>query len=184
MTVVAGLIEGGRAYLGADSAAVGGWDLDVRTDSKVFRLPGPMLLGFTTSFRMGQILRYHVTPPARGEGVDEATYLTRDFIEVVRTVLKEKGFARVNDNVHTGGEFLIAYGGGLFLVDSDYQVGTMAAPFAAVGCGAAYAKGALAATEASSMPPRRRLLLALRTAERFSAGVRRPFRVLSMSCGD
>jgi hypothetical protein len=48
--------------------------------------------------------------------------------------------------------------------------------YTAVGCGAQVAHGVLYATP--SMPPRRRLQLALEAAQRHSAGVRGPFRYI------
>jgi hypothetical protein len=51
MTCIVGLVDGGRVWLGGDSAGVSGWDLTVRADRKVFR-NGPYVMGFTTSFRM------------------------------------------------------------------------------------------------------------------------------------
>ena len=69
--------------------------------------------------------------------------------------------------------------GQLFVVESDYQVGVTADSYAAVGCGADIALGALYGTAGSDMPPRKRVTTALRAAERFSAGVRAPFVCLS-----
>lgn len=57
MTCIVGLVDGDRVILGGDSAGIAGWHLQLRADEKVFR-NGPYAIGFTTSFRMGQILRY------------------------------------------------------------------------------------------------------------------------------
>lgn len=60
-------------------------------------------------------------------------------------------------------------------MESDYQVGQAVDGYAAVGSGDSIALGALYATAGMGMKPRRRVKLALRAAERFSAGVRAPF---------
>ena len=56
MTCIAGLVHDGAVYLAGDSAGCSGWDLTVRADPKVF-VSGSYVMGFTTSFRMGQLLR-------------------------------------------------------------------------------------------------------------------------------
>lgn len=64
MTRVVGLVRQGRVYMGVDSAAVQGWTRRASQVSKVFRR-GPFLIGYTTSFRMGQFLEHHLAPQRR-----------------------------------------------------------------------------------------------------------------------
>ena len=59
MTCIVGLIDGRRVWMGGDSAGVSGLDITVRADAKVFR-NGDFLIGFTSSFRMGQLLAFHM----------------------------------------------------------------------------------------------------------------------------
>lgn len=174
MTCIAALVHDGRVYMGADSAGVSGWDLTVRADQKVFR-NGPFLMGFTTSFRMGQLLRYHFVPPPHPEGVTVDRYMVTTFIDAVRDCLKAGGYARKKEDAEEGGTFLVGYRGRLFEVESDYQVGESVLSFNAVGCGAGYALGAFYATVLLVNDPEARVRLALEAAESFSAGVRRPF---------
>ncbi len=54
MTAIVGLVHNATVYIGGDSAGVSGYSMTVRADSKVFTI-GPYLMGFTTSFRMGQL---------------------------------------------------------------------------------------------------------------------------------
>ena len=82
------------------------------------------------------------------------------------------------NEVETGGVWLVGYRGRLFYVGDDYQVGEYACGFGAVGCGEGYALGALFALH-NGGKPKKRIMIALRAAEYFSAGVRGPFRVLS-----
>ena len=56
MTCIAGLIEDGNIWIGGDSAAVTHYRMMKRADTKVF-INGPFLIGFTSSYRMGQILQ-------------------------------------------------------------------------------------------------------------------------------
>lgn len=177
MTCIVGLVEGDRIWIGGDSAGVGGYSLTVRSDTKVFR-NGPMLFGFTSSFRMGQLLRYALKVPHHDDGVDLDQFMTTTFVTAVRDCLKANGFATKVNEAESGGTFLVAYRGALFCVQDDYQVARAVDPFDAVGCGHDIAKWALFAS--SKLKPRARLELALAAAERYSAGVRRPFHIESI----
>lgn len=177
MTCCVGLIDPGskRVLLGADSAAVDirGFGLEVRRDRKVFR-NGPYRVCFTSSFRMGQLLQTADLPLPRGD--DPFLFMVREFIPAVRTAMADGGFRTRKDEVETGGTFLVAWADNLFGVMDDFQVSQSAADFAAVGCGAELALGALAATESiATLTAEERVELALSAAERFSSGVRRPF---------
>lgn len=172
MTCIAAVTHNGTVWMGADSAGVAGLSLSVRRDPKIYRV-GEFLFGFTSSFRMGQLLGYKFTPPQHHSEWDAGRYMATVFIDALRETLKAGGYARTDNGEEHGGTFLAGYRGRIFRVDSDFQVGENLHPFDAVGCGADLALGALHAT--SSVAPKERILLALEAAEAFSAGVRRPF---------
>jgi ATP-dependent protease HslVU (ClpYQ) peptidase subunit len=181
MTCIAGIVaKDGSVIIGGDSAGVAGLDMSVRKDAKVFRCDG-FLYGFTTSFRMGQILRYSFKPPDHDPRVDTDTYLRTEWIDAVRKALEAGGFAKKSNGEETGGMFLLGYRGRLFQVESDYQIGEDVAPYAAVGCGYAFAKGAMFATQHSDLAEIARVRLALECAESHSAGVRGPFVVETLA---
>lgn len=180
MTCIVGLSDRGRVYMGGDSAGVDRWDLTVRADPKVFQV-GRVLMGFTTSFRMGQLLRYKLAVPQQEPECDDHRWLSTAFVDAVRQCLKDGGYATKDKEVEAGGTFLVGYRGRVYVVDYDYQVGQPMTGFAAVGCGAPVALGALYATE--SLEPASRVQKALEAAEQFSAGVRGPF-VFATLAGD
>lgn len=175
MTCVAGIAHGGKVWIGGDSAGVSGWSLRVRADEKVFR-SGHLVMGFTTSFRMGQLLRYGLKVPEQ-TGKDDYGFLCTTFVDAVRECLKAGGYATKENEAEKGGDFLLGYRGNLYHVAADYQVARAAVGFDAVGCGRDVAIGALAVTP--KQPPRRRILTALKAAEDFNAAVRGPFAVVS-----
>jgi ATP-dependent protease HslVU (ClpYQ) peptidase subunit len=172
MTAIVGLAQSGVVYIGGDSAGVSGMSLTVRGDAKVFR-KGRYLFGFTTSFRMGQLIRYSLTLPKPTGNLD--AFMATTFVDAVRDCLKAGGWAAKENDREEGGTFLVGVRGQLFAVYDDYQVAKAADGFAAVGCGDQIALGALFATDGTGMGPRRRVKTALAAAERFSAGVRGPF---------
>jgi ATP-dependent protease HslVU (ClpYQ) peptidase subunit len=173
MTCIAGLIDNDKVYIGGDSAGISNYDLTIRNDPKVFK-NGSFLFGFTSSFRMVQILRFKFKPPYHKPEINAEEFMTTEFIDAVRQCLKENGYAEINNNQETAGTFLVGYQNSLFIIDSDYQVGISHFNFAAVGCGAPYALGSLNSTSGN---PEERIKKALETAERFSAGVRGPFKI-------
>ena len=174
MTCIVGLVEGGDVWVAGDSAGVAEWDMMVRADAKVFR-NGPMIFGFTSSFRMGQLLRHALVVPAHDPALTDEGYLATVFIDAVRELLKSRGFAEKKNQQESGGTFVLGYNGRVYSVHDDYQVCESRDGFLAVGCGKQIAHGALYALRSSGLSAPRRLQVALEAAERFSAGVRAPF---------
>lgn len=174
MTAIVGLVDNGTVYMGGDSAGVAHYSMTVRKDEKVF-INGSYLFGFTTSFRMGQLLQYSFEPPAPTDDLDK--FMRTTFVDAIRDCLKTGGYASKNNEAESGGEFLVGVSGRLFSVSSDYQVGEASIGFDAVGIGESPALGALFALRQSEMSPKQRVRVALEAAERFNAGVRAPFRL-------
>lgn len=180
MTCIVGcLSRDGQVHLGGDSAGVGGMNLHIRSDRKVFKR-GPYVIGFTTSFRMGQALAYlgHLPDPA---GDDPMRFMVTDFVEAVRKILKEAGFAKIENNQEEGGNFIVGWRGCLFEIYGDFQVSESAAPFVSTGCGYPFAIGAMDAMPSTRRVnnPKQFLEDALVVAQRWSAGVRAPFHFVS-----
>jgi ATP-dependent protease HslVU (ClpYQ) peptidase subunit len=172
MTCIVGLVHEDKVYIGGDSASVAGYGLTVRADEKVF-INGDFIMGFTSSFRMGQLLRYSLKPPKYHPDVDLNEYMVNDFIDSVRNCLKSGGFAEKDKEVERTGTFLVGSNGKLFKISSDNQVGIPFLSFDSCGCGEDIALGSMYSN--SSLPPEERILQALEAAEQFSARVRRPF---------
>ena len=171
MTCIVGIEHEGKVYMGGDSAAVAGWDMRIETGPKVFHL-GEFLIGYTSSFRMGQLLQYHLSVKPQEKESNRA-YMILVFAEAVRELLKSHGYARIENNEEEGGIFLVGYRGELYKVDCNFAVLRSADGFDAVGCGASYARGALKALDWEY--PQQALETALEVAAHFSAGVRGPF---------
>lgn len=175
MTAIVGLVSGGRVLIGGDSAGVAGYSLTVRRDRKVWA-SGPWVYGFTSSFRMGQLIRYAFQPPSPPpDGQDLERYMATAWVDALRQTLKDGGYSRVSDQQEQGGTFLVGTRGRLFTVDGDFQVGESADGYDAVGCGGEIALGALYATRDMELFAEDRVLAALRAAEHHSAGVAGPF---------
>lgn len=185
MTAVAGLVHEGRVHICGDSAASGGTSIMIRADRKVFthpqRAPGQpeqpdhWAFGYTTSYRMGQILQHAFTPPVLPEDTDLHRFMCTTFVDALRAAFKTAGWARDRSGIEETGQFLIGVRGRLFIVDEDYQVGEPADGYAAVGCGTDLALGSLHTTRSLGWTPNARLRSALMAAAHHSTGVQAPF---------
>lgn len=174
MTCIVGLVDKECVIMGGDSAGVSGLDIEIRKDAKVFQV-GDFVIGCTSSFRMIQLLRFSFIPP-RVNNKDVYEYMCTDFINGVRDCFHEGGYLqRFSEGDEKGGVFLVGYKNRLFRVDLDFQVGENANGVSAIGCGASFALGSLHVTHKANKPPEFKVIKALEAAERFSAGVSRPF---------
>jgi ATP-dependent protease HslVU (ClpYQ) peptidase subunit len=181
VTCIAGIVDkDGAITLGGDSAGVSGLDVTVRKDPKVF-IKGSFIYGFTSSFRMGQVLQYRFDSPDHDPRWDIDTFLRTVWIDSLRKAMETGGYARKDSGQESAGCFMFGYKGRLFFVDSDYQIGEPSLNYYAVGCGADYAKGVLFSTADSKLTASQRVQRSLECAERFSGGVRSPFVIHTLS---
>lgn len=156
MTCLAAIIHNDRVYIGGDSAASVGDAIETRLNRKVFR-NGDYVVGFTGSFRVGQLLQYATLPAVEGEAM----------AHIVNAVVPalQKLAGKETD------ELLIGVAGRLFKISSDYSVAEYAS-YAAAGQGEPYALGRL---HGSLGAPEQRVVAALAAAEAHCASVRAPF---------
>ncbi len=177
MTCIVGIARAGRVIMGADSAGIGGLDKRIRIDCKAF-INGELIFGGTTSFRMLQLLQFSLSPPPIIEGTTPYAYAVKALVPAIRHCLKEGGWAKTESGQEQGGTFLVGFRGRLFTIYSDYQVAEEAGGIAAVGCGDAYAMGAMHALPDAD--PEARLRAGLEAAAAYSAGVAPPFTFITL----
>ena len=184
MTCIVAITDGENMVIGGDSAGVAGLRLTVRKDPKVFiredRSGTEWLFGFTSSFKMGELIQYELALPEIKKSNTEDLYgfMVKEFIPAVRKCFKDGGYARKKDDEESAGTFLVCLLGRIFEIEGDYQVGEPMDNFAAVGCAEDVAKGSLYTTEGRVKSSLKRAQMALEAAERFSGGVRAPFVIL------
>lgn len=179
MTCIIGFIKNKKVYIGGDSAGVGGLDVTIRRDSKVFK-NGNFIMGYTSSFRMGQLLRFKLKVAEQNEDQIDYEYMCTTFIDAVRKCLKDNGYATIDNNCEAIGVFLVGYNGCLYSIGGDLQVGESHESFNSVGCGECYAKGAMEILTKSKQSPRQIIKKALSIVVKFSGGVRPPFNIVEL----
>ena len=180
MTCIVGLVQDGKVNIGADSQGTDGrWNATQRKDPKVFTRDG-IIFGFTSSYRMGQLLRYKLEIPRRFQDESIEEFMHTRFIEEVRTTFTEGGFGKTDSGEQSGGSFLVGVEGRLFHIESDFQVGESELPFDACGCGDAFALGALTVLDRLlGETAEHRVTEAIKVAALHSAGVGGAVTVLS-----
>jgi len=177
MTCIVGLETEQGVIIGADSAAAADWDIMATRLRKVFRR-GDFLIGYSSSFRMGQLLQYKLEVSPQTEEQEDLEFLATTFIDAVRTCLKDGGYAKIENLVEEGGWFLVGYRGKLYIVEPSFQVNTSRDGYHAIGCGKNYALGNL--FDSTDLEPQVRVRQALKAAAHFSNGVCGPFNILQL----
>jgi ATP-dependent protease HslVU (ClpYQ) peptidase subunit len=187
MTCIVGLIENGVTYIGGDSCGSNGYSKVTRVDKKVFKLKDTpnAILGYTSSFRMGQLLMYATgLIDKRDEPNIDHEYLVTKFIPNVTKLFSDGGYLKTDSGEKEGGCFLLSYKDKLYKIESDFQVGISIDNYDACGCGEDYALGSLNTTENSNLSPVERIHLALQAASKFSVGVSAPFYIINTQNDD
>lgn len=178
MTCIIGLKDkkNRKLYIGGDSCAGNAEQYTVHTikQPKVFS-KGAFLIGYTTSFRMGQIIERFLTPPPIPSNKKLYYYMIDDFIPAVMKILKEHNWAKNKDGREIGGKFIVGIRDSLFLIDSNYQVDEYQNDFLVCGCGDAYAEGSLFNDDLNKAA----IIRAFNAAAHFSAYVIPPFKIIS-----
>lgn len=173
------MTDGKTVTIGGDTAgSTRSGFITRRSDGKVWEKDG-WVFGFTTSYRMGQLLRYKFHPPLRAPSMDLYEHMVTAFIDALRQAYKDGGYIHIENSVETGGHFLVGHEGRLFKVESDFQVGESLHCYDATGSGEEFALGALHATQATKLSQEARCERALLAAQEFNSFVREPFEYVS-----
>jgi len=175
MTCIVGVESDPGAILAGDSACVGNHHTRKSRNSKVLKFDGiELALGYTTSFRMGQILEHHLCPPDINSE-SERFYAIDVLLPKIRHVLESKGFTKIKNNRKEGGMFLLAVKNKIFKVQKDFSVIRFDQPFFALGTGAREAYGAMAAMKEDN--PVKLAQRAVKAAAEFNTSVELPVTV-------
>lgn len=168
----------GDIYMGGDSIGVAGTTYITVVEPKVFRRKN-MVFGFTSSFRMGQILQYDLEIPAHHTEMKTTEYLVSVFIPRLMMKFDEMKFAKIEDNQIEGGTFLVGYNKKIYEVHEDFQILEASGNFNSCGCGDEYAKGAFWAVDKKKMKAKDKVISALTCASNFSL-VKPPFHIVTL----
>lgn len=185
MTVILGIGDGEAVTMGADSIAISPDTLavTVRREPKIFTLGPHLLIGYSGSFAIGDAIRFGPAPPppeisdAASVELNPEAYIHEVVIPHLRAVVEEAG---VSEGTFDGHQMLVGFAGHVFLIESLSQAGSSIDGVEACGAGDQLAIGAALALRDSGRTDEETVLAALAVAEQRCAGVRGPFRVVSL----
>lgn len=167
-----------KIFMGGDSCGSNSYDITIRKNKKVF-IKNNMIFGFTSSYRMGQIIQYCFNIPYHEKDLNNYEYLCSIFIKELIKCFKDNGFLEKNENGrYNGGTFLLGYKGCLYQIQDDFNIAELTLNYHACGSGEDYAMGALNILNKKKLNPKEKIKNALTTAEKFSRLVSSPFDII------
>jgi ATP-dependent protease HslVU (ClpYQ) peptidase subunit len=177
MTCVVGVIHNNKVHMACDTAASDNESGSIhrRKDAKVFMVD-EYLIGFSNSYRMGQILQHDFNPPRPPKRNLERS-MAIDFVDAVYECLSKNNFIIDKDSENVS-DLIIGVHGRIFVMDTDFSIGEYYDKYFAIGSGYQFALGSLHSTK-HIKNPRTRMTKALETAAEYTMSVRPPFLYLS-----
>jgi ATP-dependent protease HslVU (ClpYQ) peptidase subunit len=165
MTCIIGLKTENSIYIAGDSSGHTDGVIENYKTSKVVKIATKnnkeLLIGFSGSFRLGDILKYKIQYPKISKNNIESD-LVNKLIPIIQDTIENE------DNISKG-EFMLAIHDRLFLIQSDLSILEPENDYSSIGSGSSYALGSLFSTK--GLLPIDRLELALSAASHFSPSV-------------
>jgi ATP-dependent protease HslVU (ClpYQ) peptidase subunit len=173
MTCIVAVAQGGKVYMGCDSAA---YDSDstthfIKSGPKIFTVDD-YLIGYSNSFRAGQILQYDFVPPIPDPENLMRTMVT-DFVSSIYSAYEKNKFV-LDEEKGEFADLIIGVHGKLFTIESDMQVQEYTDNYVAIGSGYQFALGSLYTTKKVKSPTDR-IQKALEAASEYTGSVKPPF---------
>jgi 20S proteasome alpha/beta subunit len=188
MTCIVGVKTDEGIFIGADSFGGNEHVAGVYKTPKVFGKPkvghtGAMIFGFTTSWRLGQILQNMPAIRKPSEKTD-FEFLSTSWIDTIREQMTEAGFGQNDSGREEFGTFILGFNNTLYEVGPDYSIIEPLYNYVVTGSGVLTAYGSLATTEVMpKVSAKDRILAALSAAEVHEHFVRRPFNIIGIKKG-
>jgi hypothetical protein len=125
-------------YMAGDKCGSNGFTKDLYVKPKIFRRDD-LAFGYTSSFRMGQILEYSTISKDLPDWTEEKNVYT-SFVNWAKTAMKDGGFLEEKSGVISGGSFIFYNGKSLYEVQDDFSLLVPEDGLLAVGSGCYHAK--------------------------------------------
>lgn len=173
MTVIAGLVDNGKVYLGADRGMSDKHFIASSLTPKL-RKVGPLAIGYSASRGTGQLTHFVNYPDVR-TGIELEAWLRLDFCEAIQ---KAADMFKIDINTaENGADILVGVEGRLFEIGTeDWSVTEY--DYIATGSGYPYALGSLFTTNNLDIPPRKRIITAVKAAIKHSPTCEMPIDVV------
>ena len=130
MTCIVAKVVDGIIHMAGDKLGSNGYTKTISQRPKIFK-NCDFIIGYTTSFRMGQLLEFTWSPPEKGENQTEDNYIYNTVVGSIKNILTSDGFAKDRE----GGEFLFGYNGKLYHMFNNFSIFEIE-EYTSCGCGA------------------------------------------------
>ena len=140
MTCIISYKQDGKVILAGDKAGSNGFSGHLSKEPKVFT-NGDFMIGYTTSFRMGQILNHLWTAPKRKVDQNTVKYLYVDVIPSIMECFDDHNFGDSKENKY--GNFVMVYENEIYEVQGDMSMLQHDTDIVCVGSGEYHATAAV-----------------------------------------
>lgn len=180
MTCIVAIAHNNKVYMGSDTYG-SSWASGTYVDNPKSFANDEFIIGCTSTFRIIDLLRYKlVIPKVHPDNHDDPDKFMRTiFIDNVKECLANNGHLETKNGVVAGGNFLVGYRGKIYEVQQDFSVLNTPDYGVSVGSGENAARGSLYTTRNMKLSPKKRIELALESAEAVVPSVRGPFEYLN-----
>jgi len=141
--IVAFKTEEGHSIIAGDYMASNGHHFNKVANSKVFNKSESCAIGYTSSFRMGQILEHYWTLPPRVEGQTAENFVNVTLVESIRAIFKTYGYGTKDGLEDLGGTFILLYEDRIYCMQFNYSLLDYDSEIIAIGSGTDAALGAI-----------------------------------------
>lgn len=159
MTCIIAHTNGTSSFIAGDKLGSNGFTKSIQTEPKVFekefirinddagltRTKEVMAIGYTTSFRMGQLLTYNLNLPQQDSHETFPQYLVLKVIPIIRQMFKDEWGSRDTSQDVGGGQFIILHNHTIYEVQEDFAVLQPKTQITAVGSGTYHAIASMSA---------------------------------------
>lgn len=173
MTVIVGLVEDGKVYIGGDRGMSDKTFIGSMLTPKVAKV-GPIIIGYAGSQGTGQLAHYLQYPKITTDNIIK--YVRTDFVKVLQKACEEYN-VDITDSEKAAADFLVGVEGHLFEINTE-EWSVAEYDHIAIGSGYCYALGSLHATSEFDLTPRARVKMALDASVKYSPECRGPLDIL------
>ena len=151
MTIIVGIVDDNKVYMGCDSAISGENSINYLSESKIISkgvngTSDSLLIGVAGTLRGLQLLKYQWNPPKHNGGTPDEKYIYVNVLNSIKDLFTEHSHgAYVDEQSMCEDNYMIGYKGELYMIDFNYQVIQVTTPYCCIGSGEKYAYGALKA---------------------------------------
>ncbi len=141
MTCIIAVGKDKDVYMAADTLGSNGHNNSRDANSKIIKMDGGVLVGYSASYRLGQLLRYEFKIPSRRVGHlgdSHMYYMITKFIPRLQVLFGVNEYDMAKDEA----SLVVAFDGEVFLISHDLSVFQPMDGVMAIGSGAETAMGA------------------------------------------